>query len=397
LKTSSRSILWWTLPLAALALAFFVVSGGQPRRQFVGLVSGADALAYLPPRREISLPPGPPQPPLTLAEAGMDPESIELAVQYAEKRRTRALVIGLNGHLVFEKYWGGTTLDSPVEASEFTPLLAALLLGNAQQNGEIRHLDMPVSNYLKEWQEDPRGTITLRELLTGRSNLAAPEGRLWPQSLAASYHVRENLGATLLQWPQAEKAGAEGSSPQIDADILALVLQRALGADYGSLLGERLWQPLGASSFTVGISGESGSGGQVRAGCCLRASVGDWLRVGTLIANRGVFEGNQLLHPSFADLLLTPTHLNSPRAVFLRLDGRFAAREVVRLEAAGKQRLWMVPTLKLVILRVGEEPAEADGWDEAMIPDSIIRATRGWRPANPVPGDKVDPNLYAPH
>jgi CubicO group peptidase (beta-lactamase class C family) len=135
----------------------------------------------------------------------------------------------------------------------------------------------------------------------------------------------------------------------------------------------------------------------VRAGCCLRARLGDWLRVGTLIANRGVFEGNQLLPPDYARLLISPTHAGSARAVFLRVDGRFAARDVVRLEAAGKQRLWMIPSLKLVILRLGSEPDAADGWDEAMIPDSIIRGTRGWQPAVVAPSDKVDPSLYAPH
>jgi hypothetical protein len=119
--------------------------------------------------------------------------------------------------------------------------------------------------------------------------------------------------------------------------------------------------------------------------------------VGALIANRGVFEGNQLLPPGYADLLVTRTHKDSARAVFLRADGQFAARDLVWLAAAGKQRLWMVPSLKLVILRIGEEPPAGAGWDEAMIPDSIIRGLRGSRPAGAVEGGKVDPERYAPH
>jgi hypothetical protein len=56
-----------------------------------------------------------------------------------------------------------------------------------------------------------------------------------------------------------------------------------------------------------------------------------------------------------------------------------------------------VPSLKLVILRLGAEPPASAGWDEAMIPDSIIRGTRGWEPAGPGTGDRVDPSQYAPH
>ena len=32
-----------------------------------------------------------------------------------------------------------------------------------------------------------------------------------------------------------------------------------------------------------------------------------------------------------------------------------------------------------------------------MIPDNIIRGTRGWQPASSGEGKEVDPNRYAPH
>ena len=44
---------------------------------------------------------------------------IQAAVDYAGARNTRALVIGHGGHIVFEKYWDDTTLDSPVDLSGF--------------------------------------------------------------------------------------------------------------------------------------------------------------------------------------------------------------------------------------------------------------------------------------
>ena len=387
---------WWLLgALVVLVGVFVVASGGRPARALIGAVSGVDALDYLPPRREVPLTPGPPQPTLSLAEAGIDPESVELATRYAEARGSTALVIGVNGHVVYQKFWGGTSLDSEADLSGFTPVLSALILGTAVQNGEIRDLDTPMSRYLADWADDPRGTITLRDLITGNSNLAKPGERPWPGSLAASYRLESDLGGALSGWPQADKPDPAGSPFEVDADVLALALSRAFKTDYAALLKERLWQPIGAGGFSVGVS--DSRAGQVRAGCCLRARISDWMRIGALIANHGMFEGNQFSPPEFARLLVTPTHKDSARAVFLRVDGRFAARDVVRLEAAGKQRLWMVPSLKLVILRAGSEPSAAQGWDEAMIPDSIIRGTRGWEPASAGSDGKVDPNLYAPH
>jgi CubicO group peptidase (beta-lactamase class C family) len=345
----------------------------------------------------VPLQPGPPQPTLSLAEAGVDPESLELSMRYAETRNSDALVVGVNGHIVYEKYWGGASLDSEIEASGFSPVLAALLLGTALQNGELRDLDAPVSKFIPEWGQDPRGAITLRDLLTGNSNLQAPGARPWPRSLAARYYIEENLGAHLLGWPQADPPSPAGSPPEVDADTLALTLTRALKTNYSRLLVDRLWQPMGAGSFSLGIDGETSSMGFQRAGCCLRARISDWMRIGAMIANRGVLEGNQYLPPDYARLLTTATHPGSARAVFLRVDGQFAANDLVRLEAAGKQRLWIVPSLKLVILRAGREPPASQGWDEAMIPDNIIRGTRGWLPASSGAGSQVDPNRYAPH
>ena len=39
--------------------------------------------------------------------------------------------------------------------------------------------------------------------------------------------------------------------------------------------------------------------GAVGAGCCMRARLGDWMRLGELLANDGVFEANQLTPPRF--------------------------------------------------------------------------------------------------
>ena len=79
----------------------------------------------------------------------------------------------------------------------------------------------------------------------------------------------------------------------------------------------------------------------------------------------------------------------------VHVTGQLAAADVAWLDGGKRQRLWVVPSLRLTILRVGDEPDASDGWDEAMIPDSIIRGTSGWHPKSV--GAGVDPNLYAPH
>src|SRR6187399_3545067 len=112
--------------------------------------------------------PGPQQPKISPGEAGIDPTAIQLAVDYAGKRNTSALVIGRNGHIVFEKYWGDTTLDSSIATEHFAKVLGPLLVGSAMNDRLIRDLDEPISNYQPDLADAPTSSSapsTLRQLL----------------------------------------------------------------------------------------------------------------------------------------------------------------------------------------------------------------------------------------
>jgi CubicO group peptidase (beta-lactamase class C family) len=314
---------------------------------------------FLRPRIEpivVRLAPGPAQPRVSPAEAGIDPRAIEEAVQFSAPRNTRALVVGRGGHIVFEKYWDDTTLESPLDLPGFAPSLAAIVTGTMMNDRMIASLDAPSSNYIPEDANTPLGATTLRELL-----------------------AQDNVSL-----------GTEAS-----ANRLALVLERISNQPYQTLVVERLWKPMEAGDLEFARAGGALRPDSAGAGCCIRARLGDWMRVAELLANDGVFEGNQFTPPRFIQQMLQPAHKGAARGFFTRVDGLFATRDVARLESGGKQRLWIVPSLRLTILRLGGEPPEGFGWDEATIPDSIIRGTVGWQPHPEA--EAVDPNKFAPH
>ena len=325
---------------------------------FAGLLLGGAALYYFVGDREktlaVELVPGPSQPRVSLGEAGVDPQAVEAAVSYAAARNTRALVVGRGGHIVFEKYWGDTTFDTLVDPG-FAPVLTALAVGTAMNDRLVMSLDAPLSDYLPD-AVSTRGAITLRELLA-QDPVGMPIGE--------------------------------------NTDHLAFVLERVTKQKYSQLLVDRLWRPLEGGPLEFRVADNRLRPGGVSAGCCVRARIGDWMRIGEMLAHDGVFQGNQFTPPRFVQLMMRPAHRGSPRGYFTRVDGAFATRDVAWLEGPGRQRLWIVPSLRLAILRLGEEPPAGKGWDEALIPNAIIRGTQGWRPAGA--GEAVDPNRFAPH
>jgi CubicO group peptidase (beta-lactamase class C family) len=185
-----------------------------------------------------------------------------------------------------------------------------------------------------------------------------------------------------------------GMSVGEDTDLLAFVLERVTRQKY-----PELWS-IGCGNPWVRVRSSSGSPTTAEAGRgerrLLRAArIGDWMRIGELLAHDGVFEGNQFTPPRYVHSMLAPRTRIRRAAIFTRSMASFAAQDVAWLEGHGKQRLWIVPSLRLTILRIGDEPPESAGWDEAMIPDSIIRGTSGWQPRRA--GEGVDPKQFAPH
>lgn len=327
------------LGMTALALCLL----GFSLARYVGHEGTPVAMHLVPQPSQPRVPPG---------EAGLDPAALEAAAAYAGAHHSEALVVGRNGHIVYEKYWGETGFDSMVETG-FEPVLTALAVGSALNDHLLHSLDEPLANYTDDLGE-PEKTFTLRELLArDRSDLSVQES----------------------------------------TDLLALALERVTTQPYQTLVAQRLWSPLGAGEieFRKGESRRRPDG--VSAGCCVRARIGDWMRVGELLLDDGIFEGNQLTPPRYIELMMKPAHKDAPRGYFTRVDGSFATHDVVWLEGTNKQRLWIVPSLRLLVLRIGDEPSR--DWDEAMIPDSIIRNVSGWQPATVDEG--VDPKKYAPH
>lgn len=300
--------------------------------------------------------PGPPQPRVPYTEEGFDPAAMAAAEKYAAARNTTALLVGRGGHVVYEKYWHGASADTVVETG-FDPVLVALALGALVNDRVVPSVDMPLTYYLpadgnEDGAERPR---TLRQLMTGGGPARQGDGH---------------------------------------AELLVQALERAAGKPYEAIIAEEIWAPIGAGDVAFRRVARGPRAGGADPVCCLRARLGDWMRIGEALANDGVFEGNQLTPPRFANEMLSPVRADSAHGYFTRVDGRFATPGVAWLDGLNHQRLWVVPSLRLVILRIGGAPGP-EGWDELMIPNTIIRGTSGWAPRRVEEG--IDPAKYAPH
>jgi len=344
----------------------------------------ASGAAREPPRELVAGGNEPPAPRVAPELESLGREGLEAAAAYAGAHGSRALIVSRHDHLVFERYWAGTGFDTVSDAQSFTRLLAALATGAAISHRLIGWPDEPVGAFIGEWSRDPRGAITVRNLLQMTSGLAP----------AAPDAGGSDLTAALLRTPLQVRPGLVRREQAADPQLLALVLERASRERYADYLSRALWRRIGAADAWLRLDRP---GGSARADCCMRARQGDWIRIGQLMVRDGNYRGGEVIRPGWVGLMRAPVKADPQYGAYVQLASSaapgaepYAAADVFLVAGEGGNRLWLVPSLALAILCTGDPQGRDAAWDEHRVPNLIIRAARDYRPAAPrAPGADV--------
>jgi len=167
----------------------------------------------------------------------VDPAALEAAAKYARTHNSAALLVLHRGALQLERYWQGIGPEALFTGRAMTRSLIPPLLAIALEEGDIDSLDDPVGDYLEEWQGDPRGDITIRELLW---NISGLENTLLADGGPFSKEVRISLGsdfrAAALSFDIDRPAGTHFSFTNTNPQLLGVILETATGKEYEAYL-----------------------------------------------------------------------------------------------------------------------------------------------------------------
>jgi hypothetical protein len=162
------------------------------------------------------------------------------------------------------------------------------------------------------------------------------------------------------------------------------LVAKASGESYAEFLGAQLWSRLNAAPAWIGLPAV---GAPVPADCCFHARLLDWLRIGALLADGGNFEGTGIVSPAWVQRMHQPQPLGG-RGYGVALPSRrpgaqgYEATDIFLLRGPARWRLWVVPSLRLVVLFGAPADPAASDWDETRIANLVIEAVTD-RPAVP--------------
>ena len=317
------------------------------------------------------------------APGGRLAEAIARAQAYSDEQRGLGLIVMRGGVLLHESYAEGVDGSTPWASASMMKSLVALLYGIAIEEGVIGSLDDRVGDYLSEWDDDPRGNITLRQLMTMSAGLG--------QSNFMEILLSPDIGQAALKVARTGEPDTEFSYNNAITKLLTLALDRQLAAKgKGSMLSyleEKLWCPLGNGDARVWVDQQ----GEARGYAGLHAGLMDYARVGEMIRRGGKMGGKPIVPASWIAEMATPSKVNPQYGLQVWL-GRahtaqraysaanpikvphaepFLAEDIIYFDGFGGQRVYVIPSRQLVIARFGEVNL---AYDDSFIPNLLVGA-----------------------
>jgi CubicO group peptidase (beta-lactamase class C family) len=303
--------------------------------------------------------------------AGAGDPTCEAGLAYSAARLGAAVLVLKDGKPICEGYYGVGGPDKPMELWSGTKSFAGLMLAAAVQD-RLLTLDEKVADTLPEWRDDPqKAQATLRQLLSLTSGLRSKIGE--PPTYQAA-----------IAMPLSTPPGQVFSYGPAPYQVFGEVMRRKLVAagqpgDPYLYLKRRILDPIGLSpaQWRRLPNGDA----LLPQGAVM--TVREWAKLGELVRAGGVWKGKALVdraafaelfkgsaaNPSYGITFWLPAPSAAPDPVSRGNDINQAPdlpRDLVMAAGAGDQRLYIIPSRKLVIVRLAQLSREGGPhWSDA--------------------------------
>ena len=314
--------------------------------------------------------------------------ALAAAIAFGEQNDSHALIVYHDQAIQLEHYYPGHDAASFSPTQSMHKSVLAILIGIAIEQGHIASADEPAASYLTEWADDERAGITIRQMLQQNSGIDFPTFGFNPLGGFFRLIFGPDIKPVALNQPLEVEPGSRFDYNSVNPQNLGLIVERATGKRYSQYLSEALWQRLGAPDATIVLDSEERR--MARMFCCLNATARSWLHVGLLHLNEGRMAGQQIVpvdwmrqiviagkhNPNYGYLTWLGNefeeyrYYNRKTTVRVFQSEPFAAPDVIYFDGFGGQRVYIVPSRGLIIVRTG---ALAADMDEAFLPNVMIR------------------------
>ena len=235
---------------------------------------------------------------LTRVEFSSGGKSYDL-IDYMALNRVTALLVLKDGKIAFEDYEMGNTEKTHWMSMSMVKSITSSLMGAAIQDGHIKSIDDPVTQYVAQLKGSAYDGVSIRYLLQMASGVKWDETYTNPQSdrrRMLTAQIAQRPGAIMDLMAKLPRAGEPGSIWNYSTGetfVAGAVVRAAVGRPLAQYLSERIWTKAGMESDATWWL-ESPDGLEI-GGSGLSATLRDYGRFGLFLMNGGTAGGEQIL------------------------------------------------------------------------------------------------------
>lgn len=202
-----------------------------------------------------------------------------------------AICVVKNNTVLFQKSYGACTPDTKVYVASAGKWVAAAVIGAVVDRTDLDWNDT-VAQWLPEFKEDIKGTISLRRLLSHTSGIRP----YLPTPRVDNYNHLDSAIIEILPLDTVFAPGKRFEYGGLAMQIAGRMAEKAMGQEFESLFQELIARPLGMihSHFTP-INTDGGHAPMLGGGLC--TTLNDYIHFLNMIYHEGEFEGHQVLKP----------------------------------------------------------------------------------------------------
>lgn len=274
---------------------------------------------------------------------------------------TVAFLVVDNDSLVFEYYNEGFGAESHSNSYSMAKSVVSMLIGKAVEDGYIRSIDQPVSDFLPELTLKQSNPLRIRHLLTMSSGIDFGESYSNPFGFVAKAYYGYDLKKLVMQYEASDEPGIVHRYQGGDTQLLAFILENATGMSVPQYFSKSIWTKVGAEEEAWWNTDEQGS---AKASCCIHSNARDFARLGQLYLDSGRWNGVQVIPENFVMESLRPCEIPDSNGEpcgyygFQWWLGKHRDIDFFYLRGMQGQYIVSIPEKKMVFVRLGRKRSE---------------------------------------
>ncbi len=200
------------------------------------------------------------------------------------------VIISQHNQILFEEYFNGFNKDSLHDTRSSFKSITSLLAGIAINKG-LFTIEDNIEKYITEWKDDPRGKITVKNLLEMKSGLAC-EGffGIGPDCESEMWETKDWLNY-ILNIPLRHNPGLNWAYTSMEPELIGIIISRTSGLTLIEFAKQHLFEPLEITNYQWYITP---NGGGYAAGSFFMRPI-DMLKIAQLVLDNGKWEGQQIV------------------------------------------------------------------------------------------------------